>query len=66
MIAIVESLSDSSMTRRKIAILTRPKLIENHWHSFLNIFMEEKLHRDTVVAKNATTAQDGKTYEVEY
>lgn len=31
-----------------------------------NIFREEELHRDSVVAKNATTARDGKTYEVEY
>ncbi len=31
-----------------------------------NIFTEGELDRDSVVAKNATTAQDGKTYEVEY
>jgi prophage maintenance system killer protein len=31
-----------------------------------NIFTEEELDRDSVVAKNATTAPDGKTYEVEY
>lgn len=31
-----------------------------------NIFTEKELDRDSVVAKNATTAQDGKTYEVEY
>ncbi|MCX2432846.1 virulence protein RhuM/Fic/DOC family protein [Pedobacter sp. GR22-10] len=31
-----------------------------------NIFTEEELNRNAVVAKNATTAQDGKTYEVEY
>lgn len=31
-----------------------------------NIFREEELDRDAVVAKNATTARDGKTYEVEY
>lgn len=31
-----------------------------------NIFTEEELERKAVVAKNATTAQDGKTYEVEY
>lgn len=31
-----------------------------------NIFKEEELNMDTVVAKNATTASDGKTYQVEY
>jgi prophage maintenance system killer protein len=31
-----------------------------------NIFTEDELDRNSVVAKNATTAQDGKTYDVEY
>lgn len=31
-----------------------------------NIFKSEELERNSVVAKNATTASDGKTYEVEY
>ncbi len=31
-----------------------------------NIFKEGELVRDAVVAKNATTASDGKTYQVEY
>lgn len=31
-----------------------------------NIFTENELDRSSVVAKNATTAQDGKTYDVEY
>jgi prophage maintenance system killer protein len=31
-----------------------------------NIFTENELDRNSVVAKNATTAQDGKTYDVEY
>lgn len=31
-----------------------------------NIFSSEELVRDSVVAKNATTAADGKTYQVEY
>jgi prophage maintenance system killer protein len=31
-----------------------------------NIFTEEELDRNSVVAKNATTANDGKTYVVEY
>ncbi|MGC6406597.1 RhuM family protein [Bisgaard Taxon 45] len=31
-----------------------------------NIFLEEELVRDSVVAKNATTATDGKTYLVDY
>lgn len=33
---------------------------------FKNIFDEGELIRDSVVAKNATTAADGKTYQVEY
>jgi prophage maintenance system killer protein len=31
-----------------------------------NVFNEGELERDSVVAKNATTAADGKTYQVEY
>jgi prophage maintenance system killer protein len=31
-----------------------------------NIFQSEELDRSSVVAKNATTASDGKTYDVEY
>ena len=31
-----------------------------------NIFQTEELIKDSVVAKNATTAKDGKTYQVEY
>jgi hypothetical protein len=31
-----------------------------------NIFNSEELDRDSVVAKNATTAADGKTYQVDY
>ncbi len=31
-----------------------------------NIFKEKELPKDSVVAKNATTASDGKTYQVEY
>lgn len=31
-----------------------------------NVFDEGELMRDSVVAKNATTANDGKTYMVEY
>ncbi len=31
-----------------------------------NIFKSKELDKDSVVAKNATTAQDGKTYQVEY
>ncbi len=31
-----------------------------------NIFRDEELGRDSVVAKNATTAADGKTYQVDY
>lgn len=33
---------------------------------FNNIFKEGELERNSVVAKNATTASDGKTYQVEY
>ena len=31
-----------------------------------NIFKEGELQKDSVVAKNATTASDGKTYQVDY
>ncbi|HWK70638.1 MAG TPA: RhuM family protein [Burkholderiaceae bacterium] len=31
-----------------------------------NVFKDEELERGSVVAKNATTASDGKTYQVEY
>jgi hypothetical protein len=31
-----------------------------------NVFKEGELAREAVVAKNATTAADGKTYQVEY
>ncbi len=31
-----------------------------------NVFKEGELERESVVAKNATTAADGKTYQVEY
>ncbi len=31
-----------------------------------NIFMEKELNRMSVVAKNATTAADGKTYQVDF
>jgi DNA ligase (NAD+) len=31
-----------------------------------NIFASEELHKEAVVAKNATTAADGKTYQVEW
>ena len=31
-----------------------------------NVFKDEELERSAVVAKNATTAEDGKTYQVEY
>lgn len=31
-----------------------------------NIFISEELSRNSVVAKNATTAKDGKTYTIEY
>ena len=31
-----------------------------------NIFADGELVRDSVVAKNATTAADGKSYQVEY
>jgi len=31
-----------------------------------NIFLDKELHRDSVVAKFATTAKDGKTYHVDY
>ena len=31
-----------------------------------NVFKEGELDRNSVVAKNATTAADGKTYQVDY
>ena len=33
---------------------------------FKNVFNERELDRNSVVAKNATTGPDGKTYQVEY
>jgi hypothetical protein len=38
-------------------------LISRH---IINIFKEEELNQISVVAKNATTATDGKTYMVDY
>ncbi len=38
-------------------------VISPHLH---NVFKEKELNRNSVVAKNATTARDGKTYDVEY
>ena len=38
-------------------------VISRHIH---NIFKEKELEQDSVVAKNATTATDGKTYQVDY
>ncbi len=38
-------------------------VISRHLH---NVFKEGELNREAVVAKNATTASDGKTYQVEY
>ena len=38
-------------------------VISRHLH---NIFKTGELSRKSVVAKNATTAADGKTYQVEY
>ncbi|MFC1484990.1 RhuM family protein [bacterium] len=38
-------------------------VISRHLH---NIFKEDELHRNSVVAKNATTGSDGKIYQVEY
>lgn len=46
------------------ALFERDKsLISRH---LKNIFKENELDRNSVVAKNATTASDGKIYEVEY
>jgi hypothetical protein len=38
-------------------------LISRHLH---NVFATKELDRKSVVAKNATTAADGKTYQVDY
>jgi death-on-curing family protein len=46
------------------ALFTRDKSVISRHLS--KIFKERELDRDSVVAKNATTASDGKTYEVEY
>ena len=46
------------------ALFGRDKsLISKH---LKNIFESKELDKNSVVAKNATTASDGKTYEVEY
>ncbi|MDP6955575.1 MAG: RhuM family protein, partial [Planctomycetota bacterium] len=46
------------------ALLGRDKsVISRHLR---NIFKEEELEHESVVAKNATTASDGKTYQVDY
>lgn len=46
------------------ALFDRNKsVISRHLH---NIFKSGELQRDAVVAKKATTAADGKTYQVEY
>ncbi len=46
------------------ALFDRNKsVISRHLH---NIFKSEELQRDAVVAKKATTAADGKTYQVDY
>ncbi len=47
-----------------VALFERDKsVISRHIN---NIFKEKELHRDSVVAKNATTASDGKIYQVDY
>lgn len=53
------------LTLNQIAVLfERDKsVISRH---LKNIFQSEELDRSSVVAKNATTASDGKTYDVEY
>ena len=46
------------------ALFDRNKsVISRHLH---NIFKSGELQRDAVVAKKATTAADGKTYQVDY
>lgn len=47
-----------------VALFGRDKsVISRHIN---NIFKEEELQKDSVVAKKATTASDGKTYQVDY
>lgn len=38
----------------------------NHFQTHKNIFQEGELDRNSVVANFATTATDGKTYQVDY
>ena len=47
-----------------VTLFERDKsVISRHIH---NLFSEKELERDAVVAKNATTAKDGKQYQVDY
>ncbi len=47
-----------------VALFERDKSVISRHIS--NVFKENELHKDSVVAKNATTASDGKTYKVDY
>lgn len=47
-----------------VELFERDKSIISRYIS--NIFKEKELIKDSVVAKNATTASDGKSYHVDY
>jgi len=53
------------LTLNQISVLFKrdKSVISRH---LKNIFVSEELNRISVVAKNATTATDGKKYEIEY
>lgn len=53
------------LTQQQMALLFDRdyKTISKH---IINVFREGELFRDSVVSKNATTAKDGKIYQIEY
>ena len=53
------------LTRHQLSVLFDRdiKTIGKH---IVNVFKDEELDKNAVVAKFATTAKDGKTYKVEY
>ena len=62
--AVVSCVSSCSMSGRgRLRGSSHQSVVSRHLR---NIFEAGELGRDSVVAKNATTAADGKVYQVEY